>query len=105
LFPAPKRRIGPLEETNDAYAVAKISAIKMCTFYNEQYGTNFLSVMPTNLYGEYDNFDLTSSHVLPAMIRKFHEAKIRETGEWKNKNEYINKGSYFNVTLDILIAW
>lgn len=67
---------GPLEETNDAYAVAKISAIKMCTFYNEQYGTNFLSVMPTNLYGENDNFDLSSSHVLPAMIRKFHEAKI-----------------------------
>lgn len=66
---------GPLEETNDAYAVAKISAIKMCTFYNEQYGTNFLSVMPTNLYGEYDNYDLNSSHVLPAMIRKFHEAK------------------------------
>jgi GDP-L-fucose synthase len=66
---------GPLEETNDAYAVAKISAIKMCTFYNEQYGTNFLSAMPTNLYGEHDNFDLTSSHVLPAMIRKFHEAK------------------------------
>jgi GDP-L-fucose synthase len=71
---------GPLEETNDAYAVAKISAIKMCAFYNEQYGTNFLSVMPTNLYGEYDNFDLTSSHVLPAMIRKFHEAKM-EAGE------------------------
>ena len=69
---------GSLEETNDAYAVAKISAIKMCTFYNEQYGTNFLSVMPTNLYGKYDNYDLTSSHVLPAMIRKFYEAK--ETG-------------------------
>ncbi len=66
---------GPLEETNDAYAVAKISAIKMCTYYNEQYGTNFLSVMPTNLYGEHDNYDLNSSHVLPAMIRKFHEAK------------------------------
>lgn len=66
---------GPLEETNDAYAVAKISAIKMCAFYNEQYGTNFLSVMPTNLYGENDNFDLNSSHVFPAMIRKFHEAK------------------------------
>ena len=54
---------GPLEETNDAYAVAKIAAIKMCRFYNEQYGTNFLSVMPTNLYGKNDNFDLTSSHV------------------------------------------
>ncbi|MCK5198498.1 MAG: GDP-L-fucose synthase [Spirochaetales bacterium] len=66
---------GPLEETNDAYAVAKISAIKMCSYYNEQYGTNFLSVMPTNLYGGHDNYDLTTSHVLPAMIRKFHEAK------------------------------
>lgn len=66
---------GPLEETNDAYAVAKISAIKMCSYYNEQYGTNFLSVMPTNLYGGHDNYNLTTSHVLPAMIRKFHEAK------------------------------
>lgn len=68
---------GPLEETNDAYAIAKISAIKMCRYYNEQYGTNFISVMPTNLYGYNDNFDLKTSHVLPAMIRKFHEAKNR----------------------------
>jgi GDP-L-fucose synthase len=83
---------GPLEESNDAYAVAKISAIKMCTFYNEQYGTNFLSVMPTNLYGAYDNFDLTSSHVLPAMIRKFHEAKIRETGDRKLETGGRKKG-------------
>jgi GDP-L-fucose synthase len=82
---------GPLEETNDAYAVAKISAIKMCAFYNEQYGTNFLSVMPTNLYGEYDNFDLTSSHVLPAMIRKFHEAKM-EAGEGKLETGGRKKG-------------
>jgi len=67
---------GALEDTNDAYAIAKISAIKMCRYYNDQYGTNFLSVMPTNLYGEADNYDLHSSHVLPAMIRKFHEAKI-----------------------------
>ncbi len=66
---------GPLEDTNDAYALAKIGAIKMCKYYNEQYGTNFISVMPTNLYGENDNFSLKSSHVLPAMIRKFHEAK------------------------------
>ncbi len=71
---------GPLEETNDAYAVAKISAIKMCRFYNEQYGTNFISVMPTNLYGRNDNFDLTTSHVFPAMLRKIHEAKMREEG-------------------------
>ncbi len=67
---------GPLEETNDAYAIAKIAGIKMCQSFNEQYGTKFISVMPTNLYGPGDNFDLESSHVLPAMIRKFHEAKV-----------------------------
>ena len=66
---------GPLEPTNDAYAVAKIAGIKMCESYNRQYGTSFLSVMPTNLYGPGDNFDLENSHVLPALIRKFHEAK------------------------------
>lgn len=66
---------GPLEPTNDAYALAKISAIKLCHFYNTQYGTDFLSVMPTNLYGPHDNYDLEKSHVLPAMIRKFYLAK------------------------------
>jgi GDP-L-fucose synthase len=66
---------GSLEPTNEPYAVAKISAIKLCRYYNEQYGTNFISVMPTNLYGPNDNFDLEHSHVLPALIRKFHEAK------------------------------
>lgn len=69
---------GPLEPTNDAYAIAKIAGIKMCQAYNQQYGTNYISVMPTNLYGPNDNFDLTTSHVLPALIRKFHEAKIRK---------------------------
>jgi GDP-L-fucose synthase len=67
---------GLLEETNDAYAIAKIAGIKMCQSFNEQYGTNFISAMPTNLYGPGDNFDLETSHVLPAMIRKLHEAKI-----------------------------
>ncbi|MBR0031107.1 MAG: GDP-L-fucose synthase [Treponema sp.] len=66
---------GPLEPTNDAYALAKISVIKLCTAYNKQHGTNFLSVMPTNLYGIGDNYELSGSHVFPAMIRKFHEAK------------------------------
>ncbi|MFW6233231.1 MAG: GDP-L-fucose synthase family protein [Nanoarchaeota archaeon] len=66
---------GKLEKTNEAYAIAKISAIKMCNYYNQQYKTNFISVMPTNLYGINDNFDLKTSHVLPALIRKFHEAK------------------------------
>ena len=70
---------GPLEPTNDAYALAKISVIKLCTAYNKQHGTNFLSVMPTNLYGLGDNYELQGSHVFPAMIRKFHEAK--ESGE------------------------
>ena len=73
---------GPLEPTNEAYAIAKISAIKLCRYYNEQYGTDFVSAMPTNLYGPHDNFDLETSHVLPAMIRKFHEAKeARKRGE------------------------
>ena len=68
---------GPLEPTNSAYAVAKIAGIVMCRAYNKQYGTNYISVMPTNLYGPGDNFDLQSSHVLPALMRKFHEAKER----------------------------
>ncbi|WP_066351648.1 GDP-L-fucose synthase [Fervidicola ferrireducens] len=67
---------GALEPTNEPYAVAKIAGIKMCQAYNKQYGTNFISVMPTNLYGPGDNFDLETSHVLPALIRKFHEAKV-----------------------------
>ena len=66
---------GPLEPTNDAYAIAKIAGIKMCQAYRKQYGFNTISLMPTNLYGPNDNFDLESSHVLPAMIRKFHEAR------------------------------
>jgi GDP-L-fucose synthase len=68
---------GPLEPTNEPYAVAKIAGIKICQSFNRQYDTNFVSVMPTNLYGPNDNFDLETSHVLPALIRKFHEAKER----------------------------
>ncbi|MBU4318318.1 MAG: GDP-L-fucose synthase [Proteobacteria bacterium] len=67
---------GVLEPTNEAYAIAKIAGIKMCEAYNRQHGTRFLAVMPTNLYGPEDNFDLETSHVLPALIRKFHEAKV-----------------------------
>ena len=66
---------GPLEETNRAYAIAKIGGIELCRSLNREYGTDYLSLMPTNLYGPGDNFDLESSHVLPAMIRKFHDAK------------------------------
>ena len=67
---------GPLEETNEAYAIAKIAGLEMCKFYKRQYGDHFISCMPTNLYGPYDNYDLQGSHVMPAMIRKFHEAKV-----------------------------
>ncbi len=67
---------GPLEETNEAYAIAKISGLEMCRFFKRQYGDDFISCMPTNLYGPYDNYDLSGSHVMPAMIRKFHDAKV-----------------------------
>lgn len=67
---------GLLEETNEPYAIAKIAGIKMCDAYRDQYGCNFISVMPTNLYGFNDNYDLQNSHVLPALLRKFHEAKL-----------------------------
>ena len=76
---------GALEPTNEAYAIAKIAGIKLCQSYRTQYGDDFISAMPTNLYGPNDNFDLTSSHVLPALIRKFHEAKLagaREVVIW-----------------------
>ena len=86
---------GELECTNEPYAIAKISGIKMCESYFHQYGDNFISVMPTNLYGPYDNFDLTSSHVLPALVRKFHEAKegkkdfVEIWGTGKPKREFL----------------
>lgn len=67
---------GPLEVTNEAYAIAKIAGLEMCKFYKRQYGDDFISCMPTNLYGPHDNYELNGSHVMPAMIRKFHEAKI-----------------------------
>ncbi|MGG7214929.1 GDP-L-fucose synthase [Clostridium nigeriense] len=72
---------GYLEETNEAYALAKISGLKMCEFFNKQYGTNYISVMPTNLYGPYDNFHPENSHVMPALIRRFHEAKVNNAKE------------------------
>jgi GDP-L-fucose synthase len=84
-----------LEYTNEPYAIAKIAGIKMCESYNIQYGTNFISVMPTNLYGPNDNFDLETSHVLPALLRKMHEAKINNTakveiwGSGKPRREFL----------------
>jgi GDP-L-fucose synthase len=80
---------GPLEPTNEPYAIAKISAIKLCRYYNEQYGTNFLTVMPTNLYGPFDNYNLETAHVLPALIRKFHLAHL------------LNKGDYAAIRKDL----
>ncbi|MBU1182215.1 MAG: GDP-L-fucose synthase [Proteobacteria bacterium] len=78
---------GPLEATNEPYAIAKIAGIKMCEAYNRQYGTSYLAAMPTNLYGPNDNFDLEESHVLPALIRKFHLARLASSG----KREKIEK--------------
>jgi GDP-L-fucose synthase len=82
---------GSLEPTNEPYAIAKISAIKLCRYYNEQYGTNFISVMPTNLYGLGDNFNLETSHVLPALIRKFHLAKLLEQGDFEGVKKDFKK--------------
>ena len=73
---------GELEQTNEPYAIAKIAGIKMCESYNRQYGTNFISVMPTNLYGPLDSYDLETSHVLPALLRKFHLGKALENNDW-----------------------
>ncbi len=84
---------GGLEKTNEAYAVAKIAGIKMCQYYHEQYGDDFLSVMPTNLYGPNDNFDLESSHVLPALVRKFHEAREK----WDASSERERKGIFVTI--------
>ena len=82
---------GTLEYTNEPYAIAKIAGIKLCESYNLQYGTNFISVMPTNLYGPNDNFDLEKSHVLPAMLRKMHLGKCLEENNWDAISEDLNK--------------
>ncbi len=85
---------GELEPTNEPYAIAKISAIKLCRYYNEQYGANFISVMPTNMYGPGDNYDLMNSHVLPALIRKFHLGKLLIEGDYQGiKNDFLAKGN------------
>jgi GDP-L-fucose synthase len=100
----------PLEYTNEPYAIAKIAGLKMCESFNLQYNTNFVSVMPTNLYGPGDNFNLEKSHVLPAMLRKIHLGKCLEEGNWtairkdlnKNPVETINGGSDEKTIVDIL---
>ena len=81
----------PLEYTNEPYAIAKIAGIKLCESYNLQYGTNFIAVMPTNLYGPNDNFDLEKSHVLPALLRKIHLAKNRMNNDWNAIRKDLNR--------------
>ena len=87
-----------LEYTNEPYAIAKIAGIKMCENYNLQYGTNFISVMPTNLYGPNDNFNLETSHVLPALVRKIHLGKALENNDWETIKEDLNKRPIENIT-------
>lgn len=99
---------GLLEQTNEPYAIAKIAGIKMCDAYRSQYGCNFISVMPTNLYGPNDNYDLNNSHVLPAMIRKFHEAKINNEpsvtiwGTGKPKREFLHADDLANACIYLM---
>lgn len=93
---------GFLEPTNEPYAIAKIAGIKMCQSYNRQYGTNFISVMPTNLYGPQDNFDLETSHVLPALIRKFHLAKLAATNCFESIRQ--DESFFGPIPLDIKIS-
>jgi GDP-L-fucose synthase len=102
-----------LEYTNEPYAIAKIAGIKMCESYNLQYGTNFISVMPTNLYGPNDNFDLEKSHVLPALIRKIHLGKCLENKDWeaiktdleKNPIEGVDGESSKDIILSVLVKY
>jgi GDP-L-fucose synthase len=109
---------GPLEYTNEPYAIAKIAGMKLCESYNIQYGTNFIAVMPTNLYGPNDNFDLEKSHVLPALLRKIHLGKCLENDDWEairkdlntypiegisgtnDENEILNILSQYGITRD-----
>ena len=102
---------GPLEPTNEPYAIAKIAGIKLCQAYRRQYGSDFISAMPTNLYGPNDNFDLQSSHVLPALIRKFHDAKIdgrREVTIWGTgapRREFLHVDDLADACLFIMRNW
>ena len=99
---------GELEQTNEPYAIAKIAGIKMCESYNRQYGTNFISVMPTNLYGPGDNYNLETSHVLPALIRKFHEAKVTKAkfveiwGTGKPRREFLHVDDMANACVYLI---
>lgn len=102
---------GPLEPTNAPYAVAKIAGIVMCQSYNRQYGTRFMSVMPTNLYGEGDNFNLSTAHVLPALLRRFHEAKLASEGEvvvWgsgRPRREFLHVDDMADACVHLMNTW
>jgi GDP-L-fucose synthase len=102
---------GPLEETNEAYAIAKIAGIKLCKFYNKQYGCNFISLMPTNLYGINDNFNPETSHVLPALLRKIYEAKIDNKknviiwGSGNPKREFLHVDDLADASLYMMINY
>jgi GDP-L-fucose synthase len=102
---------GELEPTNEPYAVAKIAGITMCRSYNRQYGTRFMSIMPTNLYGEGDNFDLAGSHVLPALIRRFHEAKVTGASEvvvWgtgRPRREFLHVDDMASASVHLMKFW
>jgi GDP-L-fucose synthase len=99
---------GPLEQTNEAYAIAKIAGIKLCQAFSREYGANFISAMPTNLYGPDDNFDLDTSHVLPALLRKAHEAKMRNDrklivwGSGKPRREFLHVDDLASACLLLL---
>ena len=102
---------GQLESTNEPYAIAKIAGIKMCDAYRAQYGSNFVSVMPTNLYGPNDNYDLKNSHVLPALLRKFHAAKIQNAsfvevwGSGKPLREFLHADDMADACVHIMNNW
>jgi GDP-L-fucose synthase len=102
---------GALEPTNEAYAVAKIAGITMCRSYNRQYGTRFISIMPTNLYGTGDNFDLANSHVLPALIRRFHDAKLSGAPEvvvWGTgspRREFLHVDDMADASIHLMQVW
>lgn len=107
---------GKLEPTNEPYAIAKIAGVKMCETYNQQYGCNFISVMPTNLFGPYDNYDLKNSHVLPALLRKFHEAKIEQEktgrmtsvevwGSGKPRREFLHVDDLADACLHLMLNY
>lgn len=99
---------GPLEPTNEPYAIAKIAGIKLCESYNRQYGVDYRSVMPTNLYGQGDNFSLESSHVIPALMRKFHEAKLQNSpnveiwGTGKPRREFLHVDDMASACLHVM---